>query len=133
MELSFFCRIRRSCLLLVSFFWSWLMRFCSSLMMVWLSDRVRLRDCIRFFWLDFFFFVFCRLVDKRLMVSWRDWDLDLRFWICLFRVLMRFCRICLWNYRKKFLRRSFYKFIEKIYFLKDVLYYFYFYNMNFNV
>lgn len=99
-ESSLSCRTRRSCSLLVSPFWSWLMRSWSSLMMAWLSDRVRLRDCTRSFWLDSSSSVFCRLVVKRSMVSWRDWDLDSRFWICLFRASMRSCRTCLWQYKK---------------------------------
>lgn len=99
-ESSLSCRTRRSCSLLVSPFWSWLMRSWSSLMMAWLSDKVRLRDCTRSFWLDSSSSVFCRLVVKRSMVSWRDWDLDSRFWICLFRASMRSCRTCFWKYRK---------------------------------
>lgn len=109
------------------------MRSWSSLMMAWLSDRVRLRDCTRSFWLDSSSSVFCRLVDKRSMVSWRDWDLDSRPWICLFRASMRSCKTCLWNYRKKSFLKKFPQITKKTYYLKKVPQYPYFHNMNFNV
>ena len=93
-ESSLSCRTRRSCSLLVSPFWSWPILSWSSLMMAWLSDRVRFRDWTRSFWFDSSSSVFCRLLVKRSMVSCRDWDLDSKFWICLFKASMRSCKTC---------------------------------------